>query len=311
VTNSDSPYLDWDLFWSSDPIDHNWLYEPVLAYGRGHAIYARKKQGKSLFVLSLAAHLATNDRKVTVIYLDYEMTKEDVYERLEDMGYGPDSDLSRLKYVLLPSLPPLDSKEGGAALMDLVDYEQANHPERHVVVVIDTFGRAVVSPENSADTTRAFYRYTGLELKKRGVTYVRLDHEGKDGAREQRGSSAKGDDVDVVWKVALKSTGDLVLHLDVARMSWVPAEVYLIRRTDPLSFDVKHERIPAIVESIILELDLHDVPSKASVREAQAALKQYGIPATGVNVQAAVRHRKQRRHTLDTPTSTHSDDENG
>jgi KaiC/GvpD/RAD55 family RecA-like ATPase len=278
-----------------------------LAFGRGHAIYAKKKQGKSLFVLSLAAHLAQNENYI-VIYLDYEMTKEDVYERLEDMGYGPHSDLSRLRYILLPSLAPLDSKEGGDELMALVDTEIANNPDKHIVVVIDTFGRATVDPENSADTTRKFYRYTGLELKKRGVTYMRLDHEGKEKGKEQRGSSAKGDDVDVVWKVTRKPNGDLVLSLDVARMAWVPNEVYLIQRSEPLSYDVKRESIPPAVEALIMELDLLDVPSSCSVRESRAAINRAGIKASTDVLALAVRARKQRRYTPGTPLQVHPDE---
>lgn len=300
MPDNDSPYIDWASFWSDDPTGHNWLYEPILAFGRGHAVYAKKKQGKSLFMLSLSAYLATASTDNVVIYLDYEMTKEDVYERLEDMGYGPESDLSRLKYVLLPSIPPLDSYEGGKALMFLVDTEMATHPDKHIVVIVDTFGRAVVDPENSADTTRKFYRYTGSELKRRRVTYARLDHAGKDEHKEQRGSSAKADDVDIVWKVAQQQNGDLMLYLDVARMSWVPDHVHLIRHNEPLSFNVKKETISGAVEALIMELDLLDVSSHATVREARDAVNKSNIKATALNLQAAVRIRKQRRYTLDT-----------
>jgi hypothetical protein len=297
---SDDRFLDWTSFWSDDPTDQNWLYEPILAYGRGHAIYAKKKQGKSLFMLSLAAFLATQRDDCVVVYLDYEMTKSDIYERLEDMGYGAYSDLSRLRYCLLPSIAPLDHKEGGKELMEMVDVEIAANPGKHVVVIIDTFGRAVVDPENSADTTRGFYRHTGLELKKRAVTYVRLDHAGKDEHKEQRGSSAKADDVDIVWKVAQQANGDLMLYRDVARMSWVPDHVHLVRHNEPLTFNVMRENVSSVVEALIMELDLLDVPSKATVREARAALTVAKISATAINLQAAVRVRKQRRYTLDT-----------
>jgi hypothetical protein len=45
-----------------------------------------------------------------------EMTLDDVHERLGDLGYGPDDDLERRNYHLLPALPPLDHPEGGAAV---------------------------------------------------------------------------------------------------------------------------------------------------------------------------------------------------
>jgi len=45
------------------------------------------------------------------VNLDDEMG-EDLYERRSDMGHGPNVDLSRLKHALLPTLAPLDTKEG-------------------------------------------------------------------------------------------------------------------------------------------------------------------------------------------------------
>ncbi len=48
------------------------------------------------------------------LYLDCEMTPDDLRERLGDMGYGPGDDLEPLAYYSLPSLPPLDTPEGGA-----------------------------------------------------------------------------------------------------------------------------------------------------------------------------------------------------
>jgi hypothetical protein len=303
------PYIDWSAFWSTDPTEQPWLYEPILAHGRGHAIYAAKKQGKSLVMLSLAAHLSQQPN-IIVIYLDYEMTEADLFERLEDMGYGPDSDLSQLRYALLPSIPPLDSRDGGLELAKMVDIEQHKHPDAHIVVIIDTYGRAVVDPESSADTTRAFYRWTGLELKRRHVTWSRLDHSGKDKARGQRGSSAKGDDVDIIWELNLLPNEDITLKCTAARMSWVPDDVYLIRGIEPLTYRVRKEIIPPVVEALIMELDLLDLPTRATVRESRDALTSAKLSATAVNLQAAVRARKARRYTLDTRFPIHGQDEN-
>src|SRR5207249_3684126 len=98
--------------------------------------------------------------------------------------------------------------------------------------------------ENSADTIRAFYRYTGLGLKKRGVTSARLDHSGKDGTKGRRGSSAKGDDVDVIWRVERTNEG-LILKRDAARMGWVPERVPLRRLDDPLRYVIATGSWPA------------------------------------------------------------------
>ena len=39
------------------------------------------------------------DEPITILYLDYEMTDDDLRERLEIFGYGPNDDYSRLHYV--------------------------------------------------------------------------------------------------------------------------------------------------------------------------------------------------------------------
>jgi hypothetical protein len=129
---------------------------------------------------------------LTVVYLDMEMTEDDLYGRAGDMGYGPDVDLSRLHYILLPSLPPLDTPEGGAALMEYVLEVGAQ------VVIVDTLARSVAGPESDVDTLRAFFRHTGLPLKAAGVTWARADNMGKDATKGVRGTSAKNDDVDIV-----------------------------------------------------------------------------------------------------------------
>src|SRR5205823_2611131 len=85
------------------------------------------KAGKSLFLLHSVVKLI--DAGVVVLYFDYEMTEDDLYERLQDMGCGPEVDLSRLRYALLPTLPPLDTRDGGAALLAAVDQVSALHRE--------------------------------------------------------------------------------------------------------------------------------------------------------------------------------------
>ena len=176
------------------------------------------------------------------VYLDYEMTLEDVLERLDDMGYRG-ADLSRLRYALLPDLPPLDAAAGGAALMAMLDGVRAAWPGHHLVLVIDTISRAVAGDENSADTYRAFYAHTGIELKRREVTWVRLDHAGKDDGAGQRGSSAKGDDIDLAWRLE-RSKGRLALRRDLSRMPWVPERVDLPPPRGAAALHAPRRRLP-------------------------------------------------------------------
>ncbi len=130
--------IDWSTARDQDRTGPDWLFENVLARGRGHALFAPHKVGKSLFMLWLAVTIATGPLPVAVLYLDYEMTLDDVLERLEDMGYGPGTDLSRLAYWLLPTLPHLNTAAGADRLEELVDQLAEQHPGHELAVIIDT-----------------------------------------------------------------------------------------------------------------------------------------------------------------------------
>lgn len=290
-------FIDWQGFWQRDRREAEWAYADVLAKGRGHALYASHKAGKSLLMLHVAVTLATAREPFAVVYLDYEMGEDDLYERLLDMGYGPDVDLSRLHYALLPSLPPLDTRAGAEALCDILDRVQAERPDHHLVVVLDTTARAVAGEENAADTFRAFYAHTGIELKRRGITWARLDHAGKDPTRGQRGSSSKGDDVDVVWKLVATERG-VELRRDVARMAWVPEKVTFHLSENPLTYTRVAGDWPAGTRETAAVLDRLDVALDASAREAARRLKDAGEGVRDAVVRAAVKWRRQEHATV-------------
>ena len=286
-------FVRWPTFWDRDHSQAEWVFEDVLARGRGHALYAGHKEGKSLFTLYLAASVATGTAPCVVVYLDYEMSEQDVFERLADMGYGPESDLSRLRYALLPSLPPLDTADGARALAAIIDRVEAEWPQHHVVVIIDTISRAVAGEENDADTFRAFYAHTGIELKRRGATWARLDHGGKDPTKGMRGASAKGDDVDVVWRLARSEKG-VTLQRDAARMSWVPEKVSFGIQEDPLRY-IRIEYVwPAGTSDTAELLDRLQIPLEASANTAVAALKAAGDGRRKQVVLAALKWRRER-----------------
>jgi 5S rRNA maturation endonuclease (ribonuclease M5) len=290
---SDSPFVDWGTFWQRDESDVEWVYQDVLARGRGHSIYAMHKAGKSLFTLYMAAQIATTGTACAAIYLDYEMTEADLYERLDEMGYGPDSDLSRLRYALLPTLPPLDTITGADALCAMVDSVEAELLGHHIVVVIDTISRAVCGEENSADTFRDFYRYTGIRLKQRGLTWVRLDHGGKSSEQGQRGSSSKGDDVDVVWKLAQTENG-ITMKRELSRMSWVPASVTFMQKDAPLRYLPMEYDWPAGTNETVILLDRCKVGLDAKYADAREKLVQAGVKRRRQVVLAALRWRRER-----------------
>lgn len=291
-------YVNWAEFWDTERQEDGWLIDGVLAYGRGHSIYAGHKTGKSLVMLALLAELATSRLDTLTIYLDYEMGEDDLYERLSDMGYGPESDLSRLRYALLPSLAPLDTTVGANELCALIAAEQSAHPALHIALVIDTTSRAFQGPENDADTTRNFYRCTGLRLKQMGLTWARLDHAGKNGEIVgARGSSAKGDDVDLVWKLTA-TKARYTLHREASRMPWVPENTILTRLDNPLRFQVDKSPLPEGTLELCLTMDQLGIEATASVRESAKLLRAGGIKAMNTTISAAVKARKPLRNTL-------------
>jgi hypothetical protein len=149
------------------------------------------------------------------LYLDYEMSEDDVSDRLIALGYGPGDDLTYLHYVLPPLLPPLNTHNGREQVRRLAHLCQAE------AVIIDTMGRAVEGEENSADPYRDYARLTGMILKGDGISVLRTDHAGKSKDRGQRGSSAKNDDVDVVLEIIKRSNAWEIKRLHT-RITWVP-----------------------------------------------------------------------------------------
>jgi hypothetical protein len=280
--------------WDADTDAAEWLYQDVLARGRSHAIYAARKDGKSLFVGWVASQLATGPEPVAVVYLDYEMGPEDLLERMTDMGYGPETDLSRLHYAQLPTLPPLNTAAGADRLAAVLAGVQAQHPDHHLLVVVDTTARAVDGDENAADTIQGYYRHTGTMLKRLGCTSVRLDHAGKDPTRGQRGSSAKGDDIDILWRLT-PGQGGITLKRELSRVSWAPDHVAFAQGDDPLRYVRTGDQYPAGTEEVAALLDALDLAENVTTRDAVTALRKTGNGRRRVLVLAALRYRRCER----------------
>lgn len=216
--------------WNANIDDDDFLVEPWIARGRGHALFASAKDGKSYVVLQGVAAACVPGHTswaepvkelLTVVYLDYEMTKNDLIERLTAFGYSSGEDYSRLHYIRASALgADLDTLEGGQALVNYCREVGAD------LCVIDTMSRAVSGEENSTDTIRKFDLHTGRFLKFYEIAFIRLDHAGKDKSRGQRGASGKNDDVDIVWELSRTDTG-VKLKRTHSRVSWGPTEVHL------------------------------------------------------------------------------------
>jgi hypothetical protein len=288
--------IDWEEFWAGDEGEAGeWLVEPLLPARRQVVVYSPAKVGKSLLALELSAALATGrpvlDRPagppLPVVYIDMEMTEDDLRERLEDLGYGPADNLKALRYYQLCDLPPLDTEAGGSVLARIVDDCDA------WLVVLDTMARVVSGQENLSDTYRDFYRFTGRRLKAAEVALLRLDNTGHDNIH-QRGSAAKADDVDVVWRLSADGTR-VALKCTHRRPGWIPEQVNLDRCSEPLRHLVHEgESWPDGTADCAADLDSLGVPLDATFRSAKAALKAAGQGRRAAIVTAALKWRRRR-----------------
>ena len=219
--------------------DTQWLIEPIIPAHRSVALYAAGKTGKSLLVLDFVTAAASGrpilggaplETPIHILYVDQEMTQPDLQERLHSLGYAqPDPTLTEhLHYYQLSPWPPLDTAAGGQRLLAEALKVGAQ------LVVIDTLIRTVDGEENSADTIKNFSRHTATPLKANDIALLRIDHAGKDLTRGQRGTSAKRDDVDVVWLLktatgSLPGKTMLTLKREAARVDWIQEDIHITR----------------------------------------------------------------------------------
>jgi hypothetical protein len=304
VLEVDDPWnlIDWTQFWTQDHNAEEWLIEPIIAAERGHAIIAKGGTGKSLFALWMAVNAATGNGcfhgpmpAIGVLYLDYEMTADDLAERLAAIGIKEGDPLDQLHYSLLPATPPLDTDQGGLALATLASQLDVK------LVVIDTYARAVAGDENEADTVRAFYRATATHLKRMGIALLRIDHLGKDTTKGARGSSAKNDDVDIVWQLEARDHDQFVLKATKRRTNWVPETITLLKFEDPaLRYTITDGAgWPAGTLAVAAELDAFDIPTDASRRQAADLYRAAGGTARNTVLNAAAKYRQSLTTTLD------------
>lgn len=194
-----------DLFAGIDHEDA--IVDGLVLRGRWAAIAAAAKAGKSTFLLYVSACLATGVHPITghetdrvaVLYIDSEMGRVDLRDRLrDDLHLGP-GDLDKLHYVDL--VPMLNTAAGAGQVLDYVD--------RHDIglVVIDGVNGVVIGPEKDDDTWRPLYSLTIAELKRRAVAVVSCDNLGKDRTLGPRGSSVKLDKADAVIELSRTDAG--------------------------------------------------------------------------------------------------------
>ena len=273
------PVVDWYDAWQGAAAEE-WIIEPLIAARRLVAIYSAPKVGKSLLMLELAYHVScgtrvlgvTPPRPYRVLYVDFENDLQgDVIPRLTNIGADP-TRLDNLQYLTFPTLAGLDSEKGARELLAAV------HTYRCEIVIIDTVSRSVDGEENVNDTWLKFYRQTGLRLKQAGVAMVRLDHSGKDETKGQRGGSAKGGDIDAVWRLTRTAPEHFTLFCDMSRFPIAAGDkiLSLIRRDDPLRHvvDMSGDTLVALGVACC---DENDLPVEAGFRPVKTLCHENGI----------------------------------
>jgi len=304
---ADSPWIDWTAFINRDPSHRPWLIDGLWPWGRGIALWASAKAGKSELVLWCVGNLALGIHPwtgqpvepVDVAYFDYEMTEDDLDDRLADFDFDPQR-LDHLHYALLPPLFALDTDAGGEQLLTLAQSVEAQ------VVVIDTLMRSVGGEENTSDTFKNFARFTGSRLKRAGIAYLRTDHAGHDTSKNYaRGSSAKRDDVDVAWRLTRSQRGVRLDCTGSSRLGWVPQQLDLDRLIDPQGIvsyrpPVAIHLSPPGVTAKVAEIDAltPPLPANAGRPAVTAALRNAGVtPGKTLVLNAAIRVRREREQS--------------
>jgi hypothetical protein len=270
-----SGLIDWKKLWADENPEH-WLVPGLICEGRGHGCPAASGIGKSLLWLDVSAGLASGrsvlghpaQESIKVLYLDHENTpKGDIKPRLHAMGYKPE-DLENLCYLSFPNINALNTQLGGDSFCQLLDYFSPKF------VVIDTFSRFVEGDENSSKVAQDFYKYAGRELKRRKIAYLRIDHIGKDASKGARGSSAKIDDLDIIWILSkTKEPNKFLLKNEKARGSVESKEILIERRLNPLKHQIlsstdwssllaatrRYEQAISLIESLITKDPKHSL----------------------------------------------------
>jgi hypothetical protein len=302
--------LDIAALLSADRPPREWVIPGLIPAGAAVALIAPAGTGKSLLLLAAMIGVARGDRAFAglpiprarrVVLVDMENTEDDLADRLLALGITAADvvDLENLVIIHLPPLTPLDTEAGGLEFGALID---AYAIQAGDVVVLDSLQRVVKGPENDSDTLRAFYRCTGMALKKRGLAVVRTDNTGKETDKGARGTSGKRDDVDI--ELILTRDPD---HPDRLRIkpgkSRLPDIISVLINRDVdddghLSFTTAGDPFRALVGDAHQVLELLNIPVETGERKAAEIIKAHGQAVVRAALRVAIKERKNPLWTV-------------
>jgi hypothetical protein len=304
ATRESFPRLDLAALLSPDRPPRQWLWWRLIPEGAAVALVAPAGTGKSLLLLALVVAIARGDRAFAglrisnrrVLVIDMENTDDDLAERFAALGIST-NDVERLDnliYQHLPVLPPLDTAAGGTTLQSVAHAYELQPGD---VVVLDSIQRLTEGKENDSDTIRAYYRHTGLRLKRRGLTVIRTYNTGKDPEKGARGSSGKRDDVDVELFMERDKANRDRFTLNPGKLRLPDVDSMSIERhigdDGRLHHDTARDPWRIKIAEAIAALDRHNIPPETGMIKAGELLKAKDETVNRDALRVAV---KERRH---------------
>ena len=306
--------------WSEERDHADELVDGVVMTGRWTAIAAAAKAGKSSLLVSLSVEASEGKHPfdaslidpVRVLYLDAEMGRLDLEERLIECGYQP----ARLASWWACDIPPrLDTLDGAAKVLAYV------RTHRIQMVVIDGINGTVGGAEKDDAPWRLLFEHTIRPLKEMGVAVVTADNLGKDSTLGPRGSSVKLDKADAVLNLTRTETG-VNLHASHRRTAAYPLDqtfdVFGIEGDEPLHYRraLGHAYPDGTTEfaNLLDELGVDPWLGKRTVREflrdaAEKAEANGGDPrrfkVRDITLVAAIRWRREARIRSGTAQNGH------
>lgn len=290
------------------------LVPRIIQEGSSVSFYSPAGAGKSLLLLEWAVKLARGEElmgqrrpPVKIMYIDQENSLGEVMSRLESMGYGPEDDLSNLRYHSLGQWPPLNTQEGADMMVGEIIRTGTQ------VVFLDTLSKFFDGNENESEPFITMNRLFGVRLRRVGVTIIRLDHSGKDATRGARGASAKEADLDTTYALTVTPTSvdgesTVLLVREKDRLGYGHKEqITFLRKREPIT---AHELVMDAtgmqrldrIEVLVQEMDRLGVPLEAGRRIASERLREADIRARNDLILDAIRTRRNRME-LRSPTS--------
>ena len=197
-------------------------------------------------------------------------------------------ELVNLHYYLLQALPPLDTVEGGAALLEICRAHKAE------ICIIDPLVYMIEGDENESGPIKNMGRFTTQPLKRDGITLLLMDHSGKDKRQGPRGASAKQNIADVIWKMTVHGDGVRLsskLPEGKRRQGWIPERIDLVRTAGPLTHVHVETDPDDKIEQVMGELDSLGVPPDCGNHKAGKLYRAGGLSAT----QSLIAEAQQRR----------------